>query len=306
LDTTSQQRLLGYFIEEAKEHLDTLEKGILELSAVMQDTERVNELFRAAHSIKGGAAMLGYNSIQKVAHRLEDAFKILKENSLEVDQKLESLFLNGYDVLQDLVKRLESAMELPDNEVAGIMQDAEPNFAQLQSYLQEALSGGGKPAAVEALAAVAAPAAASVSTPINITEQVKGQLRQMLQLFKQKSTPETRHKLQQICGVLGQLAPQEQGWQTLTQKSSQAISNQKHSYRVLAPVIIKELKQANDYLELGKGDLVAPSQSLQQLAGASLPQVLVTVEPQKAANTLIAAFNKQQLSQLIQLLQAAS
>lgn len=300
MDTTSQQRLLGYFIEEAKEHLDTLEKGILELSAVMQDTERVNELFRAAHSIKGGAAMLGYNSIQKVSHRLEDAFKILKENSIEVDQKLESLFLNGYDVLQDLVKRLESAMELPDNEVAGIMQDAEPNFAQLQSYLQEALSGRGKPAAV------AAPTAASVSTPINITEQVKGQLRQMLQLFKQKSTPETRHKLQQICGVLGQLAPQEQGWQTLTQKSSQAISNQKHSYRVLAPVIIKELKQANDYLELGKGDIVAPSQSLQQLAGASLPQVLVTVEPQKAANTLIAAFNKQQLSQLIQLLQAAS
>lgn len=300
MDTTSQQRLLGYFIEEAKEHLDTLEKGILELSAVMQDTERVNELFRAAHSIKGGAAMLGYNSIQKVSHRLEDAFKILKENSLEVDQKLESLFLKAYDVLQDLVERLESAMELPDNEVAGIMQEAEPNFAELQSYLQEALSGRGKPAAV------AAPTAASVSTPINITEQVKGQLRQMLQLFKQKSTPETRHKLQQICGVLGQLAPQEQGWQTLTQKSSQAISNQKHSYRVLAPVIIKELKQANDYLELGKGDIVAPSQSLQQLAGASLPQVLVTVEPQKAANTLIAAFNKQQLSQLIQLLQAAS
>ncbi|MGF1490544.1 MAG: Hpt domain-containing protein [Prochloraceae cyanobacterium] len=298
MDTTSQQRLLGYFIEEAKEHLDTLEKGILELSAVMQDTERVNELFRAAHSIKGGAAMLGYNSIQKVAHRLEDAFKILKENSIEVDQRLESLFLKAYDVLQDLVERLESAMELPESEVAGIMEDAEPHFAELQAYLQESLDGGGsKPAAA---------AAQSVSTPIDITEKVKGQLRQMLQLFKQKSTAESRQKLQQICGTLGQLAPQEQGWQTLVQKSSQAISNPKHSYRVLAPVVIKELKQANDYLELGKGNLIAPSQSLQQLAGASLPQILVTVEPQKAANTLIAAFNKQQLSQLIQLLQAAS
>jgi type IV pili sensor histidine kinase/response regulator len=85
-----QQRILGYFIEEAKEHLETLERGILELSSVMEDTERVNEMFRAAHSIKGGAAMLGYSSIQKIAHRLEDAFKILKENRVVVDQKLES------------------------------------------------------------------------------------------------------------------------------------------------------------------------------------------------------------------------
>jgi len=297
LDTTSQQRLLGYFIEEAKEHLETLEKGILELGAVMQDTERVNELFRAAHSIKGGAAMLGYNSIQKVAHRLEDAFKILKENSIEVDQRLESLFLRGYDVLQDLVERLESAMELPDNEVAGIMQDAEPYFAELQDYLKQALGGGAKQAT---------PAPAAAPAPVDITEEVKNLLRQMLQLFKQRSTPENRQKLQQICGNLGKLAPQEQNWQILTEKAARAISNPKHPYKILAPVIIKELKQGNDYLVVGKGNLVVPSQNLEKLAGASSPQILITVEPQQAAKAIIQAFNKQQLSQLIQLLQAGS
>ncbi|WP_339367278.1 Hpt domain-containing protein, partial [Picosynechococcus sp. PCC 7002] len=56
MDAASQQKILGYFIEEAKEHLETLEQGILELSEVVDDTERVNELFRAAHSVKGGAA----------------------------------------------------------------------------------------------------------------------------------------------------------------------------------------------------------------------------------------------------------
>ena len=65
MDTASQQRILGYFIEEAKEHLQTLEQGILNLSTSAQDTEMVNEMFRAAHSVKGGAAMLGYSSIQK-------------------------------------------------------------------------------------------------------------------------------------------------------------------------------------------------------------------------------------------------
>ena len=78
MDAGNQQRILGYFIEEAKEHLETLEKGLLDLPSVVKEPERVNEMFRAAHSVKGGAAMLGFGSIQKTAHRLEDSFKILK------------------------------------------------------------------------------------------------------------------------------------------------------------------------------------------------------------------------------------
>ena len=54
-----QQRIMGYFIEEAREHLQTIEQGVLNLEDVLNDSESVNELFRAAHSIKGGAAMLG-------------------------------------------------------------------------------------------------------------------------------------------------------------------------------------------------------------------------------------------------------
>ena len=302
MDTTSQQRLLGYFIEEAKEHLETLEKGILELSSVMEDNERVNEMFRAAHSIKGGAAMLGYGSIQNTSHRLEDAFKILKDHPIEVDQRLESLFLRAYDVLQDLVERLESSMDLPEDEVEGIMQEAEPYFIELQEYLQQLLSEGPSAPVIPKPVAPEPPK----PSPVDLTAQVKELLKQMLLLFKQKATPESRQKLQELCASLGQIAPGEQGWQTLVKKASQAIANPKHSYRTLAPVVIKELKQANDYLELGKGNLITPSQSLQQLAAASLPQILITVEPKTAANTLLKVFNKQQLLELIQFLEAGS
>ncbi|MDJ0713728.1 MAG: Hpt domain-containing protein [Prochloraceae cyanobacterium] len=298
MDTTSQQRLLGYFIEEAKEHLETLEKGILELSSVIEDNERVNEMFRAAHSIKGGAAMLGYGSIQNAAHRLEDAFKIIKENPIEVDQRLESLFLRAYDVLQNLVTLLESAMELEEDQVEGIMQEAEPYFVELQEYLNQLLGEGGK----------AVPQAASIpeQPALNLSEPVKETLKQMLQLFKQKASPESRQQLLQLCDNLAELAPQERGWQEIIKKAKDAIANPKHSYRTLAPVTIKELKQANDYLELGKGELIAPSQSLQQLASASLPQVLITVEPKTAANTLSKVFNRQEISQLIEYLQVGS
>ena len=93
-----QQRILGYFIEEANDHLNTIEQGLLSLQNTLQDPEMVNEIFRAAHSIKGGAAMLGLNSIQRTSHYLEDFFKILKETpSIQVNQNIESLFLQVFD-----------------------------------------------------------------------------------------------------------------------------------------------------------------------------------------------------------------
>ena len=60
-----QKRILGYFIEEAKDHLNTIEQGLLNLAATVDDPEMMNEVFRAAHSVKGGAAMLGLDSIQR-------------------------------------------------------------------------------------------------------------------------------------------------------------------------------------------------------------------------------------------------
>ena len=69
-----QQRILGYFIEEAKDHLNTIEQGLLNLQATIEDQETVNEVFRAAHSIKGGAAMLGIDSVQRTSNLLEDYF----------------------------------------------------------------------------------------------------------------------------------------------------------------------------------------------------------------------------------------
>ena len=122
MDSANAQKILGYFIEEAKEHLETLEQGILDLGNLVNNNEQMNEMFRAVHSVKGGAAMLGYSSIQKTAHRLEDAFKILKENPIEVDQKLESLFLKGYDLLQVLIDKLQEPLGLQSEEANAIVE----------------------------------------------------------------------------------------------------------------------------------------------------------------------------------------
>ena len=290
MDTANQQRILGYFIEEAKEHLQTLEKGILQLSSSAQDAEMVNEMFRAAHSVKGGAAMLGYASIQKTAHRLEDAFKLLKESSINVDHKLETLFLNGYDYLQDLVERLEKSTEFSDEDAIGILEQAESNFVILQEYLQE-LNTGSSPTE-------------TVEPSVDITEQVKETLKQMLQLFKQEASTENRQKLQQLCLSLGELAPQEQKWQDLIETAKKALMNTRYPYNTIAQVVIKELKVAGDRLQLGQIEQILPSKNLQQLANTatSVSQVMLPTEPRAAAITLMKTFNRQQLTQIVQLI----
>jgi hypothetical protein len=99
------------------------------------------------------------------------------------------------------------------------------------------------------------------------------------------------------------LASEQQQWQYLVKNAQSALANPKHSYRTLAPVIIKELKQASDLLEWGRGEEITVSQELQLLATAKLPQILITLEPELVASTLIQMFNRQQVSQLVQLLQ---
>ena len=209
LDTASQQRILGYFIEEAKEHLQTLEQGILQLATSSQDVDMVNEMFRAAHSVKGGAAMLGYSSIQKTAHRLEDSFKILKENSIPVDQKLESLFLSGYDCLQDLIDRLENSADFKDEDAVTILEQAESDFSNLHIYLQELLHGGGT----------------SQETSLTVAEQVKETLKEMLQLFKQPDSNQTRAKIQEVCQKLSAISPEQANWQKFVKTATQATDN---------------------------------------------------------------------------------
>jgi chemotaxis protein histidine kinase CheA len=313
LDSASHQKILGYFIEEAKEHLETLEQGLMDLSAVVKDPEKINEMFRAAHSVKGGSAMLGYNSIQKTAHRLEDCFKVLRENEVPVDSKLENLFFQGYDTLNALIEQLEGPFGLQDDEAERVIQASEPAFFELEQHLNQLVGGGisfSEP--IQAHPEVAAPTATApapktaISTASEAATHAIEILKKMLVLFKQKATSQNRKQLQDLCVQLAKLSTKDKGWQLLTKAAYKAIGNPKFSYRTLAPIIIRELKQGSDAIALGQPDTIHPSPDLELLANAKMPQILVPVEPKAAAKMLKHAFTTQQLSQLLQLLGAKS
>ncbi|MBE9127576.1 MULTISPECIES: Hpt domain-containing protein [unclassified Coleofasciculus] len=314
MDSGNQQRILGYFIEEAKEHLDTLEKGLLNLREVAKDPETVNEMFRAAHSVKGGAAMLGFSSLQKTAHRLEDGLKILKEHPIEVDRNLENLFLQGYDTLKALLDQLQGPFGLREEEAEQALQAAEPHFVKLQAHLESLISDGSPPATA---APSPEPSKAAGKVSPKFASQVMGILKQMLQLFKQKDTPASRQKLQENCQHLAKLGQGVQSWQGLVRVASKAIANSQNSYPTLAPILIKDLKNASDLLQGGKGSTLTVSPTLQKLAStppatsppaskATPKQITITVEPKAAAQAIVKAFDKKQLTQLAKLLVQAA
>jgi len=303
---SDQQRILGYFIEEAKEHLETLEKGLMNLSEASEDSEQIDELFRAAHSVKGGGAMLGYGSIQKTAHRLEDAFKVFRDGKVNVDEKLESLFLSTFDVLQELVTRLESPEGLTEAEGKETLKSAEPRFKELQQHLDQCAQ---MPAVMADLGQPTAPEKTPEPAPERMTKpeestfvspltEIRPLLLEMLQSFKEEDTPETRQHIWQICDRAREAEPENPNWAELVEAAKSAIANPQHSYTTLAPVVIKELKQGADYLELGEPEKITISETLDSLANRPLPQVLIPVEPNAAAELLKRIFNQEQLSQL--------
>ncbi|MBD2244590.1 hybrid sensor histidine kinase/response regulator [Nostoc sp. FACHB-888] len=105
------------FLEEATDYLNTLEGVLLEIDTTNRiDLDKINAALRAAHSIKGGAGMMGFKSLSHLAHRLEDSFKVLKtkKNSLEIDTQLQSLLLSGVDWLRQIVELLAEGNVVED------------------------------------------------------------------------------------------------------------------------------------------------------------------------------------------------
>ncbi|WP_333415400.1 Hpt domain-containing protein [Microcoleus sp. MOSTC5] len=309
-----QDRIMRLFIEEAKEHLDTLENGLVDLKSTMKDPESVQEMFRAAHSVKGGAAMLGLDSIKTTAHRLEDCFKVLKDGPVkQVDQTAESLFLKGVDTLKDLLGRLEGPFGLRNEEGEKLVQQVMPVFAQLETHLNKLASGK-----VQAVAAGSgAPASRTAgAVPANFAVEVMTLLKEMLQVFKQKESVASRSELTAVCVRLYKLGGKIETWQNLVKTARAAIVNPKNSYKVLAPLIIKELKEAGDLVQGGKVKAIAPSKNLLLLAASPKPaepiastapaaaskQIALPAEPKAVVKLLLKTFNKKQLSEIAKLL----
>jgi two-component system, chemotaxis family, sensor kinase CheA len=92
------------FREEAFELLSHLEDGLLELESQPLNGELINAAFRAIHTVKGSAAMFGYDSVSKFAHEMETALDLCRNGTLSITKEFIGLALKGRDQLRQLME----------------------------------------------------------------------------------------------------------------------------------------------------------------------------------------------------------
>lgn len=99
------------FREEAAEHLENLESALLELEQHPRDERQINVAFRAMHTIKGAAGMVGYDHLSYFTHHLETLFENVRNGSLVLDQGLINLVLECRDQIEGLLTRVSPSVE---------------------------------------------------------------------------------------------------------------------------------------------------------------------------------------------------
>jgi two-component system, chemotaxis family, sensor histidine kinase and response regulator PixL len=145
-DPDIRDQAYQFFIQESVDFLQTLETGLMHLCED-HTIPRVHEIMRAAHSIKGGAASVGLEGIQLLAHQLEDCIRALYHDEVVVDAVLEDLMLRAFDCLQQV---LMAQIETGQHDIEAALVQAEPIFIQLADRLGEAMLGdAGMPTTAE-------------------------------------------------------------------------------------------------------------------------------------------------------------
>lgn len=132
MDNERQIRL--NFLDEAQEYFDTMESNLLGLGDSPVDAKKVDVILRAAHSVKGGAAMMGFLPLSQTAHRIEDFLKILRVrySGQSIDVTVEKLLLQTVDALRSIGNLNRQGQDVEDDVLAN---RAQPLFDQLQEIL---------------------------------------------------------------------------------------------------------------------------------------------------------------------------
>lgn len=111
------------FFQECDDLLEQLSSGLNDLEAGAGDEETVNSMFRAVHSMKGGAGAFGLDQLVSFAHAFENVLDDIRSQRLVVGDNVVNLLLTASDHLADLVEAASQGTELPPEQGASILSD---------------------------------------------------------------------------------------------------------------------------------------------------------------------------------------
>ncbi len=98
---------LEMFLEESKEHLQACNEQLLELEKNPDDLGIVNEIFRAAHTLKGMSATMGYEDIANLTHKMENVLDAIRNSKISVTSEILDVVFESSDALEEMVIDIE-------------------------------------------------------------------------------------------------------------------------------------------------------------------------------------------------------
>ena len=132
---------LEIFIDETNEHLQNLSDCIMELEKDPENMDTINEIFRAAHSLKGMAGTMGFKRMQHLTHDMENVFQEVRSDKIKVNSSMIDLLFKCLDAIEGY---LENVKESSDEGT----EDNELIIKELNDFI--AAANGGAPAAAAA------------------------------------------------------------------------------------------------------------------------------------------------------------
>ncbi len=134
-------KFLARFVDEAREHVNKLNEGLVQLENHPDDAETVNAVFRSAHTIKGSSRMMKLNAITEVAHKMEDVLGALREQKFIHSRKLADVLFKGIDCVSGMIEKVATGQQLEEDTSAlceELAKAAEGQFADCGEAPQKA------------------------------------------------------------------------------------------------------------------------------------------------------------------------
>ena len=156
----NNEELLKDFFSEAEQQVETLESNVLVIEHDPTNHEAVDEIFRAAHTLKGGSATVEMNELSSFTHKVEDVLDEIRSDRLSVDEKVVDILLSSIDVIKAMLEARANGSVYEEN--------IDDLVSRLKEYIPEKGAKGAKskPSAPKAAKpAPAAPAKKSSSGP---------------------------------------------------------------------------------------------------------------------------------------------
>src|SRR6266576_2009154 len=102
-DSSERSELLAVFLTESEENLATLEQLLVTLESSARNEEAIHEIFRAAHTLKGNAACLGFDSVAAIAHVMEDLLHAIRTREIDPTPRIITVLLEGADSIKSTI-----------------------------------------------------------------------------------------------------------------------------------------------------------------------------------------------------------